>query len=50
MKGNAQLIIWYSALAILAGIILRDWKGANAILGTFFGGATGYVRALRGDR
>jgi hypothetical protein len=47
MKGNVQLIIWYSGLAILAGIILRDWKGSNAILGTFFKGASGYVGALK---
>lgn len=45
---SANLIIWYSFLAILAYLVLTRWSGANALLRTTFGGAAGYVEALQG--
>jgi len=45
---SANLIIWYSFLAILTYLILTRWSGANALLGTGFRGVTGYVEALQG--
>ena len=45
---SANLVVWYSFLAILAYLILTRWSGANALLGTTFGGARAYVEALQG--
>lgn len=48
MNQNARLVIWYSAIAIFLYLVLTNWRGANALLGTGFGGARGYVEALQG--
>jgi len=45
---SANLIVWYSFLAILAYLILTRWSGANALLKTGFAGITGYAEALQG--
>ncbi len=48
MKGTPQLVIWYSAIAIFLYLVLRNWRGANALLGTSGIVARGYVEALQG--
>lgn len=37
-------LIWYTFLAIVAYLVLANWRGANALLGT---SVTGYARAVR---
>lgn len=43
-----RAIIWYTFLAIVAYLVLVNWKGANALLGTSFSGYSGVVRSLQG--
>jgi hypothetical protein len=44
----AQRFVWYTFAAIVTYLILTNWKGANALLGTSVGGYVKGVRALQG--
>lgn len=41
-------LIWYSFLAIVAYLVLANWKGANALLTTGFSGYGKVVRTFQG--
>jgi hypothetical protein len=45
---NADKIVWYTFAAIVTYLVLTNWGGANALLGTVFGGYKGSVEALQG--
>lgn len=48
MRGLSSQLIWYTFLAIVAYLLLTRWKGANALLGTGFGGYARIVKSLQG--
>lgn len=42
------MVIWYTFLAVLAYLLLTNWRGANALLGSSLGGYATIVRTLQG--
>ena len=46
MKG--QDFIYFVFILILAYLLLRNWKGANALLSSAVSGSAGFVKTLQG--
>ncbi len=44
----ASKVIFYTFAAIVVYLLLVRWRGANALLGTGFGGYVKAVKALQG--
>ena len=47
MAGNAHYALKIAGVAIVGGLILDNWSGANALGSTGFSGAGNLVSALR---
>jgi hypothetical protein len=48
VKNSADKLVQLTFYAIVAYLVLVNWKGANALLRTTFQGYGGGVRALQG--
>lgn len=48
MAGNAKFALKVGGVAIVVGVIVDNWSGSNAILGTGLTGTSGLVSTLRG--
>ena len=46
MKGGD--FIWLVFILILGYLLLRNWKGANALLTSVVGGSSAFVKTLQG--
>ena len=48
LRVGSSALLWYTFLAIVIFLVVTNWQGFNAILGTAFRGYAGGVTALQG--